>query len=335
MKNPSVQRQQGAALLMMMLALIAISSALAYQFLGDLGQKLKRQNLDGSSKSMLQAKENLLIFSASLPDLYPENKLDDVRGIGYVLPPDFDNNGEMGIAGTNGISIDTWVNTRTDNVIGRMPAISKKSKGIFIYDRVCQNGVCDDDNDPLWLAVSGRSGTGNLRFQDRDSPLNSNTLLTQLKLKRSTVNQTIVLNGKEETIQRTELVKDGDSCTTQGIICIDNFPVVGVIIASGKPIQSQNRTNKTDYKQYLDLENSDTNLYNFSTRLPTGYVCASKKVEDCFNDRLLAIKAEDWIMVMEQRVKSDKDWKSMCNGTLSSKHWLMRNKWKDVSGICA
>lgn len=332
MKSPSNQRQQGAALLMMMLALIAISSALAYQFLGDMGQKLKRQNMESASQALLTAKQNLLIFAASQPDLYSSNN--PIPGIGYMPPPDFDNEGQMGIVGANGISLDTWYNTRTDNIIGRMPAISKKTNGMFFFDRNCQGGQCDDDKDPLWLAVSGRSGTGNLRMQERVTPLNSNTLLTQLKLIKQTQNETIIIDGEAKVVEKTTFTKETDACSTTGIVCVDDFPVVAVIVAAGKPIQSQNRANKLDYKQYLDANNADDNRYNFVSRLPSNYSCSSKQSDACFNDRLVSIKAEDWIITMEQRVKSDANWKSLCEGTLISTHWLVVNQWKSVSGIC-
>lgn len=332
MKNPSYQRQQGAALLMMMLALIALSSALAYQYLGEMNQKLKRQNIESASQVLLAAKENLLIFAASQPDLYSNNST--IPGVGYMLPPDFDNNGEMGIVGSNGISIDTWYNTRPDNIIGRMPAMSKKSNGMFFYERTCSNGQCDDGVDPLWLVVSGRSGIGNLRMQERDTPLNSNTLLTQLKLIKQTQNETIIIDGEAKVVEKTTFTKEADACSTTGIVCVDDFPVVAVIIAAGKPLQSQNRTNKLDYKQYLDADNADDNRYNFVSRLPSNYSCSSKQSDACFNDRLVAIKAEDWILTMEQRVKSDANWKSLCEGTLTSSHWLVVNQWKSVLGIC-
>jgi peptidoglycan/LPS O-acetylase OafA/YrhL len=65
MKNPSQHPQRGAALLMMMLALIAISSALSYQYFGNLNQKLKRQNVQEVVAVLEEVKENLLVFSSS------------------------------------------------------------------------------------------------------------------------------------------------------------------------------------------------------------------------------------------------------------------------------
>lgn len=161
MKNPSVQRQQGAALLMMMLALIAISSALAYQFLGDLGQKLKRQNNEKVVESLVTAKENLLSFTESIPELYG-----DTKSPGFFLCPDMNPLTNANSGSSSGSC--AW---SSSNAIGRLPSKVGSGAGFFYFSqaekngghslwyaiddnyRYCQNGTpCDDKTNPLELS---------------------------------------------------------------------------------------------------------------------------------------------------------------------------------------
>ena len=168
MKNPSVQREQGAALLMMMLALIAISSALAYQFLGDLGQKLKRQNNQSLVQGIIEAKENLLVFATSIPDLYGDEK-----SPGFLLCPDM-NPLTHSSSGTSSGSC-SWSNS---NAIGRLPSKVGSGMGFFYFSqaeksggpsiwyaiddeyRYCLNGTpCFDKTNPLNIAPTMKIGT--------------------------------------------------------------------------------------------------------------------------------------------------------------------------------
>jgi hypothetical protein len=144
MKNPSVQRQQGAALLMMMLALIAISSALAYQFLGDLGQKLKRQNNEKVVESLVTAKANLLSFTESIPELYG-----DTKSPGFFLCPDMNPLTNANSGSSSGSC--AW---SSSNAIGRLPSIKKDDSSttnineFFFFAQAEKNGGYS-----LWYAI--------------------------------------------------------------------------------------------------------------------------------------------------------------------------------------
>jgi hypothetical protein len=144
MKNPSYQRQQGAALLMMMLALIAISSALAYQYLGDMNQKLKRQNTQYVTDVLVSAKDNLLAFTESIPELYGSTK-----SPGFFLCPDLSslNDPQSGLSsGSCG-----WT---TNNAVGRLPSIKKDDAGTSGVNEFFYFAPSENSGGPsLWYAV--------------------------------------------------------------------------------------------------------------------------------------------------------------------------------------
>jgi hypothetical protein len=118
MKNPSQHPQRGAALLMMMLALIAISSALSYQYLGDMGQKLKRQNYESITDTLVSAKVNLLSFTESIPELYGSTK-----SPGFFVCPDLSPLADAQSGFSSGSC------GSSNNAIGRLPSIKKDSSG--------------------------------------------------------------------------------------------------------------------------------------------------------------------------------------------------------------
>ena len=315
MKNPSSKRQQGAALLMMMLALIAISSALAYQYLGEMNQKLKRQNNEQTVQSLLLAKENLLTFAASEPQIYGFNndgtpKSDTlVPGVGHLPCPDFDNDGDPD--GNN-------CNTSLNDIIGRLP--HQQTGNYFLFSEHMSKSMSDvGGNESIWYAISGYSGL-NPDFRT----VGGGTSGGVTKPRKEPLNNNIV-----ETL-RTK------SCGA-GVLCLDNKPVVALLIIAGSSLSNQSRNNPLDYKQFLDSDNGDSDPWRFISA-PSLNTCtlAGKNLfgSQCFNDRVLAITIDDWKAAMWQRVRSDKDWKSMCEGSLSSTHWLVRNEWLSVSGIC-
>jgi hypothetical protein len=127
MKNPSYQRQQGAALLMMMLALIAISSALAYQYFGNLNQKLKRQNVQEVGAVLAEAKENLLIFAENIPEIYAA-VISSEKSPGFLLCPDMRSLSDPQSGYSSGSC--AW---GTSNAIGRLPASKAGSGAEYFY----------------------------------------------------------------------------------------------------------------------------------------------------------------------------------------------------------
>lgn len=141
MKNHSYQRQQGAALLMMMLALIALSSALAYQYLGDMNNKLKKQNIQAEYQALVEAKENLLVFATSIPELYGEE-----RSPGFLLCPDMNPLTHTN-SGTSSGSC-AWA---TSNAIGRLPAKVGSGTGFLYFSQSEKNG-----GNSLWYAIDDK-----------------------------------------------------------------------------------------------------------------------------------------------------------------------------------
>lgn len=300
MKNPSSKRQQGAALLMMMLALIAISSALAYQYLGEMNQKLKRQSAQEIGVALEEAKQNLLAFAASIPELYDVN-----TGVGYMPTPDFDNDGRQGSFSE---LPNIWYNTNNNNVIGRLPSFNKNSNSFYFMPRQCASSgsACVDEGaNSIWVAFSGRTGNGDLRLQAK-SKLNTNYL-------------------KENLDGNSDSHLTASDCNIQGIVCVDGIPVVAVLIVAGAPLSNQTArsTSPNDFRQYLDSKNADNDIYNFVSRFPSDQVCSSSNTSDCFNDRVLAITYEDWLNAMLPKVLP------YCSA-MNKPAWFTSNNWSVI-----
>jgi hypothetical protein len=310
MKQSKLKYQRGAALLLIAASMIVGAAALSYALLGDLGAKLKRQNAQEVSQALAEAKENLLIFASMQPELYPSTILGNVPSVGYLPPGDFDNDGRMGTFNPTSFN----QNTNNNNVIGRLPALNRDaSPNFYFYTRYCSatGTPCNlGDLTPIWYAMSGRNVNGDLRLGNRREPLNSNTLKNMLDAN----------SDNELTIA---------DCATTGVVCVDGLPVVAVLIASGSPLAGQDQTKQTDFTQYLDMNNSDTDLYNFISRFPVGQVCPidATRPDRCFNDQVIAITYTDWKAAMERRVKEDEKYPDLCAGRLSANHWLSRNEW--------
>jgi hypothetical protein len=315
MKQSKLKYQRGAALLLIAAAMIVSAAALSYALLGDLGAKLKRQNAQEVAQALAEAKESLLTFATMQPDIYANTDITQVSGIGYLPAPDFDNDGRMGTVAS------AWSNTPATAVVGRLPALSLDINPFYFYTRSCPTAgtpCANDDNlISIWYAMSGRSipttsKNGDPRLARRDEPLNSITLMTQL-------------DGNANGIL------DAGDCNTVGVVCLDNMPVVAVLMAAGVPLSTQvNRvTNPLDFTQYLDMNNSDADLYNFISRFPVGQVCPidATRPDRCFNDQVIAITYTDWKVAMERRVKEDEKYPDLCAGKLSANHWLSRNEW--------
>ena len=298
--------QGGAALLLIAAAMIVAASVLSYQLLGGLGAKLKRQNAQEMSQALADAKENLLVFAASLPELYDVN-----TGIGYMPTPDFDNDGRQG----NFSELpNIWYNTNNNNVIGRLPALNKNTNPFYFMSRQCAaNGssCVDEGTTSLWVAFSGRAGNGDLRLQNK-SKLNA----TDLK-----INLDANADG---------LLSAAD-CNTKGIVCVDNVPVVAVVIAAGEPLvdQTTRHTAATNFAQYLDMNNADANLYRFVSRFPAGQTCDvdnNGQPDDnrlCFNDRVVSITYDEWTLAMERVARQ------YCSVPIKPA-WFTTNEWSYV-----
>lgn len=313
--------QKGAVLLIFIAALVMSMAWLSYALLGDLGQKLKRQQAQDVGMVLAEAKENLLVFASSQPELYPTQCSNEPCGVGYFPTPDFDNDGRPGV---NTELPNIWFNTNLNNVIGRVPANNTNS--FYFLARECaQPGeVCrDEGHNSIWAAFSSRTGNGDLRIQRRSSsrPLNSNTF-------------------KEMTDRNGDGVLSSTDCGN-GIVCLDGKPVVAVLISAGAPLSTQTgrSSSPTDFRQYLDSSNADNDLYNFVSSFPSNQNCLTGKVTYCFNDKVIAITIEEWVNVMEKRVKSEFANLSttLCSASWRADnvtHWTVVNQWHTVTNIC-
>ena len=320
--------QQGAVLLVFIAVLVMTLAWLSYALLGDLGQKLKRQQAQDVGMVLAEAKENLLVFAEMQPSIYNNINLDEVSGIGYLPVPDFDNDGRMGLGMAN---LNT--NTNSDNVIGLFPSVkdgnAATGNGYFFFgfrDGCIQSTPqsCIRDSNMLWYAMSGRSNSpGDIRLTSRRTGVNTRALNS------NTLRNELMLNMDGSPLP--------NACSTSGVVCVDGQPVVAVLLAPGSPLEGQERSSASlSFANYLDMANADSNLYNFVSRYISGHSCASgvSNSSSCFNDRIITITYKEWKEAMERRVKEDENFSSLCSGTLSNNHWLKRNEWHTVSGIC-
>lgn len=301
MKSPSNQRQQGAALLMMMLALIAISSALAYQFLGEMNQKLKRQSAQEIGVALEEAKQNLLAFAASIPELYPTSCGGAPCGVGFFPTPDVSNTG--GPAGN------------TSAILGRLPSRQSGGNYFFFHPRDKSSSGWLDTPFSIWYALPFTMGvspnTLNIQADSNLSskkPLNSTTLKTFLD-----ANKAALCSGTTNGIC---LDANGSGTASS----IDS--VVALLIYTGTPLTNQTGRPSNSATDYLEFENADgDNL--FSKQIPQGQSCSSQKIEDCFNDRVLAITYEDWVNAMLPKVLP------YCSAT-NKPAWFTSNNWSVI-----
>jgi hypothetical protein len=127
MSNPNqdCDHQQGAVLMMLVAVLMLVVLWLSYVFLADLTQKLKRQQAQDVSHLLAEAKENLLIFAESIPEIYAGAGSE--KSPGFLLCPDM-NALTHSMSGYSSGSC-AW---GTGNAIGRLP-ITKAAVGSTQY----------------------------------------------------------------------------------------------------------------------------------------------------------------------------------------------------------
>ncbi|OYY24490.1 MAG: hypothetical protein B7Y68_03305 [Thiotrichales bacterium 35-46-9] len=118
--------QQGAALLVFIAALVMTLAWLSYGLLGDLGQKLKRQQAQDVGMVLAEVKENLLVFAESIPELYAGTSSE--KSPGFLLCPDMRSLSDPD-SGTSSGSC-AW---GTSNAIGRLPASKAGSVSEYFY----------------------------------------------------------------------------------------------------------------------------------------------------------------------------------------------------------
>lgn len=320
------RHQRGAILLMMAAAMIMLASWLAYQLLSAGKHASERDRASDVSRALAQAKENLLAFAVSEPEIYGYDNLgpkaaQNVPGVGHFPCPDFNADGAPD--GNN-------CNASAVTVIGRVPHDQAPSAingnmDYFLFSADMAPGQGDGAGAySIWYAVSGAAGmmpdfrTVNQGLLPRKEPLNSTV------------------------VQGLSAMACGN-----GVLCVDGTPVVAVLVAAGVPLAGQDRSAGV-YGGFLDMANGDNDPWNLISRFPVGQVCAADaaRPELCFNDRVLTITVNDWVGATEARVRSSLDWQGDADtdGTINCRdadwltanaaHWAIRNQWQTVSNIC-
>jgi len=320
MKQSKANYQRGAALLLIVAALIMSAAWLSYELVGGLGQKLKRQNAQEVAQVLAEAKENLLTYASSIPMLYPTNCAGQPCGVGFFPSPDVNNDGSAD--GTTG------------QIIGRLPSRQLGVNYFLFHVRDSNQNQWLDTPYPIWFALPATMGSGataiNIQANSNwnsNKPLNSNVL-------------TQIFNSSPGTI--CKVLPDG--------ICLDSngsgtapttSPVVALLFYAGSPLTGQNRPSN-NVADYLDDSNGDGDRI-FLQRFPIGQTCQTNpnNALSCFNDIVLPITLADWTNAMESRVKSEFGSanlaSTLCSAswrTSNATHWAVVNQWNSVTNIC-
>lgn len=313
--------QHGAALLVFIAALVFTLAWTSYYLLGDLGNKLKRQQVQEVGMVLAEAKQNLLTFAASIPELYPNNCNGNPCGVGYLPSPDGNNDGSP--------------DGNSSVLVGRLA--SRQLGNYFFFharDQDASSGAWLDTPYPIWYALPATMGVGvdalNIRAISSTfnnvKPLNSN-----------------VLNQKFNAVPHATCKVEAEG------ICLDyngsgtaatTDAVVALLFYAGSPLTGQSRPSNNPV-DYLDLSNSDGDRV-FLKQFPIGQTCSANASNPsfCFNDQVLPITLNDWNKAMESRVKSEfanNLNSTLCNASwrmVNATHWAVVNEWHNVANIC-
>jgi hypothetical protein len=317
--NQVKPHQQGAALLVFIAALVMTLALLSYALLGDLGQKLKRQQAQDVGMVLAEAKENLLAFAASIPELYPNNCNGNSCGVGYLPSPDGDNDGSP--------------DGNSSVILGRLPSRQTGMYFFFHHRESTPTGSWLDTPYSIWYAIPATMGVGvgalNIRAMSSTfnnvKPLNSNVLTQKFN---ALPNATCKVEAEGICLDSNG---SGTAATTS--------PVVALLIYAGSPLTGQNRPSNSA-ADYLDMSNSDGDRV-FVRSFPVGQTCSSNlgNSSSCFNDIVLPITLSDWTYAMESRVKSEFANLSttLCSASwraANATHWTVVNQWHTVTNIC-
>jgi hypothetical protein len=314
-----VHHQRGAALLLIAAALVVAAAAISYAVFGGLGNKLKRQNAQEVSQVLADAKQSLLSFAGSIPQLYPNNCAGQACGVGFLPSPDSNNDGAP--------------DGNTANIVGRLP-MSQAGANYFSFsvrDRRNLNQFLDTPY-PIWYALPSTMGAGlnplNIQASSTwngNKPLNSN-VMTQMFNSLPLLVCTVQPNG---------ICLDSNGSGTAAT----TSPVVALLFYAGSPLTGQARPSN-NVVDYLDMSNGDGDRI-FLQAFPTGQTCQANlnNAQACFNDIVLPITLADWIAAMESRVKVEF---TNLNTTLCSTawrnanntHWAVTNQWQNVVSLC-
>lgn len=310
--------QQGAVLLVFIAALVMTLAWLSYGLLGDLGQKLKRQQAQDVGMVLAEAKENLLAFAASIPEIYP-TECSGPCGIGYLPSPDVNNDGSP--------------DGNTSVILGRLPSRQTGTYFFFHHRESTPTGSLLDTPYPIWYALPATMGVGvnalNIRAMTNTfynvRPLNSNVLTQKFNALPSAICE----------VEAEGICLDANGSGTAAT----TSPVVALLIYAGSPLTGQNRPSNSA-ADYLDMSNSDGDRI-FVRSFPVGQTCSGSlgNSSSCFNDRVLPITLSDWTYAMESRVKSGfADLSStLCSASwraANATHWTVVNQWHTVTNIC-
>jgi predicted NAD-dependent protein-ADP-ribosyltransferase YbiA (DUF1768 family) len=139
MKPNVIAKQHGAALLLIVVALIMSAAWLSYELMGGLGQKLKRQNAQEVAQALAEAKENLMTYALNTPEIYGTS----TNSPGFLPCPD-----TRKLTDTNSGSPNATCSWGASTSFGRLP--SQKANPEYYFFSLNEK----ESNMSLWYAVS-------------------------------------------------------------------------------------------------------------------------------------------------------------------------------------
>jgi hypothetical protein len=224
--------QQGAVLLVFIAALVMTLAWLSYGLLGDLGQKLKRQQAQDVGMVLAEAKENLLVFAESIPELYA-GTTGARQAIGYLPCPDA---ASLDASTTGSSGTCSWATGAVNYSLGRFPG-QKFSGESFFFSIHEKNG-----GHSIWYAVDD-----NYRYCGNGTRCFAYTNPT-------TLTPTMTLDGNQ----------------VAAVIIVANSPVSGQVNGTVKnQLRDSTEITRLQWDEYLESLVTTSPSPTFVSRRPT------------------------------------------------------------------
>lgn len=148
------KQESGATLLIMVAAITFITAIAAYYWTKKQSSDIKNAQTQLLSARLADAKEQLLIFSESIPTIYANTS--SKQSPGFFLCPDMDPLNSPNVGSSNGSC--SWA---TGNAIGRLPTHKSTANGAYFYFSTLEQQGGDSwwymIHDQLRLGASGNN----------------------------------------------------------------------------------------------------------------------------------------------------------------------------------
>lgn len=229
--NRAKHSQHGVALLVVVAVLVMMLAWLSYGLLGSLGQKLKRQQIQDSALVLVEAKENVLVFAESIPELYA-GTAGARLAMGYLLCPD---SASLDTSTTGSSGTCSWSAGATNYSLGRLPGQKLSGEPFFFSIHEKQGGQS------IWYAVDDK-----YRYCGNGTPCFAYTNPT-------TLTPTMTLDGNPVV----------------AVIIIANSPVSGQINGAAKTQQRDStEITRLQWDEYLESLVTTSPNPTFTSRRP-------------------------------------------------------------------